>query len=163
MQEMANAPGGVDAMTEFFLNLQVWGTPEQCYEKILDIQKRTGAEAFIGVFSYAGMPYDLAEASMRLFAAEVMPELQASACRSRISSSREPAWARRPPRARSGSPSDGLASGQRRPPRSRPASRQLVELRRVEGAHLARSSAGTSRNMSSTTRRVSGQSQPWCG
>src|SRR5438093_284464 len=26
-----------------------------------------------------------------------------------------------------------------------------------------RSAAGTSRNMSSTTRRVSGQSQPWCG
>ena len=36
MQEIASAPGGVDAMTEFFLDLQVWGTPEQCYEKILD-------------------------------------------------------------------------------------------------------------------------------
>ena len=76
MQEMVNAPGGVDAMTEFFVNLQVTGTPEQCYEKILDIQKRTGAEAFNGVFSYAAMPYDLAEASVRLFAAEVMPELK---------------------------------------------------------------------------------------
>ncbi len=28
------------------MKLQVWGTPEQCYEKILDIQRRTGAEAF---------------------------------------------------------------------------------------------------------------------
>jgi hypothetical protein len=63
-------------MTEFFVNLQVWGTPEQCYEKIVDIQKRTGAEAYTGVFSYAGMPYDIAEANMRLFAAEVMPELK---------------------------------------------------------------------------------------
>ena len=63
-------------MTEFFLNLQVYGTPEQCYEKVLDIQKRTGAEAFNGVFSYGGMPYEIAENSVRLFAAEVMPELK---------------------------------------------------------------------------------------
>ena len=76
MQEMASAPGGVDAMVEFFLGLQVWGTPEQCYEKILDIQNRTGAEAFTGIFSYGGMPYDIAEANLRLFAAEVMPELK---------------------------------------------------------------------------------------
>jgi alkanesulfonate monooxygenase SsuD/methylene tetrahydromethanopterin reductase-like flavin-dependent oxidoreductase (luciferase family) len=76
MQEMASAPGGVDAMTDFFVNLQVTGTPEQVYEKILDIQKRTGAEAFNAVFSYGAMPYDLVEASMRLFASEVMPELK---------------------------------------------------------------------------------------
>jgi alkanesulfonate monooxygenase SsuD/methylene tetrahydromethanopterin reductase-like flavin-dependent oxidoreductase (luciferase family) len=76
MQEMVNAPGGVEAMVDFFVNLQVTGTPEQCYEKILDIQKRTGAEAFNAVFSYGAMPYDLAEASMRLFAAEVMPQLR---------------------------------------------------------------------------------------
>ena len=76
MQEMVNAPGGVDAMTEFFVNLQVTGTPDQCYEKILDIQKRTGAEAFNAIFSYGAMPYDLVDSSMRLFAAEVMPELK---------------------------------------------------------------------------------------
>jgi alkanesulfonate monooxygenase SsuD/methylene tetrahydromethanopterin reductase-like flavin-dependent oxidoreductase (luciferase family) len=76
MQQKASAPGGVDAMTEFFVNLQIWGTPEQCYEKIVEVQKRTGAEAYTGVFSYAGMPYDIAEANMRLFATEVMPELK---------------------------------------------------------------------------------------
>jgi alkanesulfonate monooxygenase SsuD/methylene tetrahydromethanopterin reductase-like flavin-dependent oxidoreductase (luciferase family) len=76
MQELASAPGGVDAMTDFFVNLQVSGTPEQCYEKILDIQKRTGAEAFNAVFSFGAMPYDLVESSMRLFATEVMPELK---------------------------------------------------------------------------------------
>src|SRR5205085_9588999 len=79
MQEMANAPGGVDALVEFFLGLQVWGTPEMCYEKILDIQRRTGAEAFTGIFSYGGMPYDIAEANIRLFASEVMPALKRSA------------------------------------------------------------------------------------
>ncbi len=76
VQEIVSAPGGADLATEFFLGLQTWGTPEQCYEKIIDVQSRTGAEAFTGVFSYAGMPYEEAEASMRLFAAEVMPELK---------------------------------------------------------------------------------------
>jgi len=76
VQEATSLPGGVDQMVEFFLGLQVWGTPEQCLTRILDIQKRTGAEAFNGIFSYGGMPYDLAEQSLRLFAAEVMPELK---------------------------------------------------------------------------------------
>jgi alkanesulfonate monooxygenase SsuD/methylene tetrahydromethanopterin reductase-like flavin-dependent oxidoreductase (luciferase family) len=76
MQQLVSAEGGADMMTEFFLSLQVWGTPEMCYEKIIDTQQRMGAEAFTGVFSYAGMPYEDAEASMRLFAAEVMPELK---------------------------------------------------------------------------------------
>jgi hypothetical protein len=57
-------------------SLQVWGTPEMVYEKVMDIQRRTGAEAYTGIFSYGGMPYDLAEASLRLFAGEVMPELK---------------------------------------------------------------------------------------
>jgi alkanesulfonate monooxygenase SsuD/methylene tetrahydromethanopterin reductase-like flavin-dependent oxidoreductase (luciferase family) len=76
MQQLVSAPGGADAMTEFFLSLQVWGTPEMCYEKIAEIQTRTGADSYIGVFSYAGMPYEMAETNMRLFAAEVMPELK---------------------------------------------------------------------------------------
>jgi len=76
MQERASRPGGVDELVEFFLGLQVWGTPEQCYRKVVDVQRRTGGEAFVGVFSYAGMPYDMAEANLRLFAAEVMPELK---------------------------------------------------------------------------------------
>ena len=76
LQERASEAGGVDAMTEFFLGLQVWGTPEQCYDKIVEIQNKTGAEAFTGVFSYGAMPYDLAESSLRLFATEVMPELK---------------------------------------------------------------------------------------
>jgi alkanesulfonate monooxygenase SsuD/methylene tetrahydromethanopterin reductase-like flavin-dependent oxidoreductase (luciferase family) len=77
MQEIANAPGGADAMTQFFLDLQVWGTPEQCYEKIMTIKALTGAGAYNAVFSYAGMPYEEAERSMRSFARSVMPRLQA--------------------------------------------------------------------------------------
>jgi alkanesulfonate monooxygenase SsuD/methylene tetrahydromethanopterin reductase-like flavin-dependent oxidoreductase (luciferase family) len=67
---------GIDTVIDYFVNLQVWGTPEQCYEKILDIHARTGNSHYVGVFSYAGMPYDEAEQNMRLFAREVMPEIQ---------------------------------------------------------------------------------------
>jgi len=67
---------GAGMVTDFFTNLQVWGTPEQCYQKILDVRDRVGNETFIGVFSYAGMPYDEAERSMRLFAREVLPALR---------------------------------------------------------------------------------------
>ena len=67
---------GNDKVKDFFMSLQVWGTPEQCYAKILDVRERVGNEHFVGVFSYAGMPWDEAERSMRLFAREVRPELQ---------------------------------------------------------------------------------------
>ncbi|PYO21921.1 MAG: hypothetical protein DMD85_12830 [Candidatus Rokuibacteriota bacterium] len=67
---------GTDTVIDYFVNLQVSGTPEQCYEKILDIHRRTGNSHFVGVFSYAGMPYDEAERNMRLFAKDVMPELK---------------------------------------------------------------------------------------
>ncbi len=67
---------GTDTVIDYFMNLQVWGTPERCYEKILDIHERTGNSHYVGVFSYAGMPYDDAERNMRLFAREVMPALQ---------------------------------------------------------------------------------------
>jgi len=67
---------GTDKVIDYFMGLQVWGTPEQCDAKIQDIHVRTGNSHYIGVFSYAGMPYDMAEANMRLFAREVMPVLQ---------------------------------------------------------------------------------------
>jgi alkanesulfonate monooxygenase SsuD/methylene tetrahydromethanopterin reductase-like flavin-dependent oxidoreductase (luciferase family) len=77
LQEVARDKGGSDALTEFFLDLQVWGTPEQCVEKIQDIRRRTGCESYVGVFSYAGMPIAEAERNMRLFARTVLPRLQA--------------------------------------------------------------------------------------
>jgi alkanesulfonate monooxygenase SsuD/methylene tetrahydromethanopterin reductase-like flavin-dependent oxidoreductase (luciferase family) len=67
---------GTDGVIDFFVDLQVSGTPEQCYEKILDIRRRVGNDHFVGVFSYAGMPYDEAERNIRVFAAEVKPALQ---------------------------------------------------------------------------------------
>ena len=67
---------GDQDVSDFFLNLQVWGTPDQCYEKIMSTRGRTGSESFLAAFSYGGMPYDEVEKSMRLFAKEVLPRLK---------------------------------------------------------------------------------------
>jgi alkanesulfonate monooxygenase SsuD/methylene tetrahydromethanopterin reductase-like flavin-dependent oxidoreductase (luciferase family) len=70
---------GADRVIDFFTDLQVWGTPGQCYEKIREIGRRVGHDHFVGVFSFAGMPWDEAERSIRLFAREVIPALKAVA------------------------------------------------------------------------------------
>jgi alkanesulfonate monooxygenase SsuD/methylene tetrahydromethanopterin reductase-like flavin-dependent oxidoreductase (luciferase family) len=66
-------------MTDFFVGLQIWGTPDQVTEKIVDLQDHTHMEGYMGVFSYAGMPIEEADRNMKLFAKEVMPGLQAMA------------------------------------------------------------------------------------
>jgi alkanesulfonate monooxygenase SsuD/methylene tetrahydromethanopterin reductase-like flavin-dependent oxidoreductase (luciferase family) len=67
---------GEEKFIEFFMNLQVYGTPEACRERIAEVRRRLGSDSFIGVFSYHGMPREEAERNMRLFAAEVMPALK---------------------------------------------------------------------------------------
>ena len=67
---------GTDVSIEYFLNLQVWGTPEDCFNKIDEIRQKVGADHYTGVFSYAGMPMEDVEKSLRLFASDVMPELK---------------------------------------------------------------------------------------
>jgi alkanesulfonate monooxygenase SsuD/methylene tetrahydromethanopterin reductase-like flavin-dependent oxidoreductase (luciferase family) len=67
---------GVDAAIDFFMGLQTWGTPDDCYETIVKNAQRIGAEAYIGIFSYAGMPWSEAERNLKCFAKDVMPRLQ---------------------------------------------------------------------------------------
>ena len=67
---------GNDKISDFFVNLQFWGTPEQCYDKIVGVRERMGNDGFVGVFSYAGMPFEEAGRNQRLFAAEVLPALR---------------------------------------------------------------------------------------
>jgi alkanesulfonate monooxygenase SsuD/methylene tetrahydromethanopterin reductase-like flavin-dependent oxidoreductase (luciferase family) len=67
---------GTDAAEKMYMELQVHGTPKQCTEQIRSHCARVGAEHFVSVFSYAGMPWDQAEQNLRLFGAEVLPGLQ---------------------------------------------------------------------------------------
>lgn len=76
MYERLNKPGGMEEMTEFYLTLVPYGTPEQVYEKLKEFTGMLGAQGLIAQFRYAGMPLEIAEPNMRLFAAEVLPALK---------------------------------------------------------------------------------------
>ncbi len=73
MQDHVNE--NIEDVVKFFMSLQVWGTPEKCFETIKNFTGRTGAEAYNGIFNYGKMPFAEAEKSLRLFAKEVIPEL----------------------------------------------------------------------------------------
>ena len=79
MYDRLSTAAGAAKMEDFFVGLQVWGTPEQVIERVVSIQDHTHADSFMGVFSYAGMPADEADRNAKLFARDVMPELQALA------------------------------------------------------------------------------------
>ena len=58
---------------QMYLDTQVWGTPQGCLERLGRINDIIGADHVICVMKYGGMPLEEAEASMRLFAQEVLP------------------------------------------------------------------------------------------
>jgi alkanesulfonate monooxygenase SsuD/methylene tetrahydromethanopterin reductase-like flavin-dependent oxidoreductase (luciferase family) len=68
--------GGVPELVQMYMDNHVWGTPEQCIERLQRIVDVLHPDEFVCAFRYGDMPLDVAEASMRLFAEEVLPELQ---------------------------------------------------------------------------------------
>jgi len=72
----ALAEGSSQDIGSMYLTNQVWGTPEQCIDKLAQINRLMGPDHFVGVMKYGGMPLAEAEANMRLFAREVLPEVQ---------------------------------------------------------------------------------------
>ncbi len=55
----------------------VFGTPDQCVEKIIETQKKLGAAAFLAVFNYAGLGEAEAARNQALFAEKVLPRVKA--------------------------------------------------------------------------------------
>ena len=68
---------GEETFVDFLAKLQVWGTPDQVYEQLCEHTDAIDAEGVIGVFSYGGMPFDVAKNNIRLFAEKVLPRLKA--------------------------------------------------------------------------------------
>lgn len=67
---------GIERFNGFLADLQVWGTPDQVTEKLLDYVKRTDAGGLVVPLCFGGMPADEATANYDLFASQVLPELQ---------------------------------------------------------------------------------------
>jgi len=62
--------------TDFYVSIQIVGTPKDCLEKIAELQRCTGMDHLVTEFSFGAMPHEEAEVNMRLFAERVMPVLQ---------------------------------------------------------------------------------------
>ncbi|MGC8474897.1 MAG: LLM class flavin-dependent oxidoreductase [Acetobacteraceae bacterium] len=82
-------PEGRAKATEFYVKIQITGTPDDCLQQIAELRAITGTDHLIADFSYGGMPHEEGERNMRLFAAEVLPVAQ-----------RDPAFAGTPRSAR---------------------------------------------------------------
>jgi alkanesulfonate monooxygenase SsuD/methylene tetrahydromethanopterin reductase-like flavin-dependent oxidoreductase (luciferase family) len=67
---------GLERFNSFLADLQVWGTPDQVTEKLLDYAKRTDAAGLVVPLCFGGMNADEANEAFDTFATEVLPELQ---------------------------------------------------------------------------------------
>jgi alkanesulfonate monooxygenase SsuD/methylene tetrahydromethanopterin reductase-like flavin-dependent oxidoreductase (luciferase family) len=62
--------------TEFYVSIQIVGTPDDCLQKIAELKRLTGLDHLICEFAWGGLPHEEAETNMRLFASQVLPVLQ---------------------------------------------------------------------------------------
>ena len=77
---------GEETFVDFLAKLQVWGTPEQVYEQLCENAASIDASGVIGVFSYGGMPFEMAKDNINLFAEKVLPRLKAHKTQARAQS-----------------------------------------------------------------------------
>ena len=66
---------GLETAARTYCGVNIWGTPEQILEKLRWRRGLIGDFELNMISSYGGMPVEEAERSLRLFAAEVLPEL----------------------------------------------------------------------------------------
>jgi alkanesulfonate monooxygenase SsuD/methylene tetrahydromethanopterin reductase-like flavin-dependent oxidoreductase (luciferase family) len=66
---------GMDNAAAGYVEANTYGTPAEIVEKIRARRELVGDYHLNVVFSYGGIPFDKAEASMRRFASEVIPEV----------------------------------------------------------------------------------------
>lgn len=62
--------------TDFYVSIQIVGTPADCLEQIAELRRLTAVDHLIAEFGFGGMPHTQAEMNMRRFADHVMPTLQ---------------------------------------------------------------------------------------
>jgi alkanesulfonate monooxygenase SsuD/methylene tetrahydromethanopterin reductase-like flavin-dependent oxidoreductase (luciferase family) len=62
--------------TDFYVGIQIVGTPADCLDKIGELQRLTGLDHLVTEYSFGAMPHEEAELNMRLFADRVLPVLQ---------------------------------------------------------------------------------------
>ena len=66
-------------MNDFYVSIQVVGTPDDCIQQLGELQRLTGTDHVVCDFAYGRMPADQAELNMRIFAQRVTPVMQRDA------------------------------------------------------------------------------------
>ena len=74
-----NDEGFRQKATEFYIKIQIVGTPDDCLQQLAELHRLTGVDHLVTEFGFGGMPHEEAELSMRLFADRVVPVLQRDA------------------------------------------------------------------------------------
>jgi hypothetical protein len=67
---------GLDNFCDFLADLQVWGSPQQVTEKLLDLVELVDAGGLIIPLCFGGIPHGEAQESFDLFTSEVLPEIK---------------------------------------------------------------------------------------
>ncbi len=74
---VSDSTGGSESVSGFG-QPQLIGTPDDIIRRVQAIQELTSVkEIVVGAWGFGGMPFDVGEKSLRLFAREVLPEIQA--------------------------------------------------------------------------------------
>lgn len=72
-------PENLKKATDFYVSIQIVGTPDDCLQQIGELQKVTGLEHLVAEFAFGNLPHHEAERNARLFADKVLPTLQRDA------------------------------------------------------------------------------------
>jgi alkanesulfonate monooxygenase SsuD/methylene tetrahydromethanopterin reductase-like flavin-dependent oxidoreductase (luciferase family) len=67
---------GLETAARVYCGVQTWGTPDAILEKLRARRELLGEFELDLISCYGGMPVEVAERSLRLFAEKVLPELQ---------------------------------------------------------------------------------------
>jgi hypothetical protein len=68
---------GLEGMTEGFMKAAVWGSPDRILRMLEERRGVVGAFELATAFRFGGIPFEVAEKSMRLYAREILPVLHA--------------------------------------------------------------------------------------
>lgn len=69
-------PENLAKSTDFYVSIQIVGTPDDCLQQIGELQRVTGLGHLVTEFAFGNLPHHEAEQNMRLFADRVVPTLQ---------------------------------------------------------------------------------------
>ena len=69
-------PANLKKATDFYVSIQIVGTPDDCLQQLGQLQQVTGMEHLVAEFSFGNLPHHESEKAMRLFADRVLPTLQ---------------------------------------------------------------------------------------